>query len=115
MDRGGNIETDSFVFALLQYKNTPCRFLGQSPSSILFARKLKDGTPAAPGSLALRQEWIMTQERREKALAKNHLRNMEIWSRTSREKTVIATGQSVAVQSQQGRDKLKWNLRQSRK
>ena len=96
--------------AMLQYRNTPCRFLLQSPAQILFARRLKDGIPMTPGSLNLRPEWVMTAERREKALAKYHLKSNEVWSRYSRQKSELLVGQCVAVQNQHGLRKLKWEM-----
>ena len=84
--------------------------MGQSPATILFARKLKDGMPVAPGTLALRKEWILNAQQRELALAKNHLRYTEIWSRLSRDKSELVPGQLVSIQNQTGKNKLKWDI-----
>ena len=109
MDRTGGLNNDKFSFAILAYRNTPCRYLGQSPATILFARQLRGGTPMAPGSLQLRPEWLLTARNRELALAKHHLKSTEFLSRSSQEKTILEIGQSVSIQNQHGRDKNKWD------
>ena len=84
----GDLDTDGFTLALLQYCNTPCRYLEQSPAQILFARNLRDGVPQNPQQLILRPEWIQTKEAREKALSKKHIVATELWSRGTRGKMI---------------------------
>lgn len=67
----GTLNTDKFVAALLTYQNTPDQDTGLSPAQVLFARKLKDVVPCHPRDLMLFKEWILTQDAREKALAKD--------------------------------------------
>ena len=109
-DRNGNLDTDKFSLAIMQYRNTPCRFLDQSPAQILFSRNLKDGLPHPPESLRLRPEWIKTSYQREQALARKHLASTEFWSRSSKDHGVIPIGSSVAIQNFVGTCKLKWDL-----
>ena len=49
--KGGDLDTDAFMAALLTYWNTPDRDTGLSPSQVLFARKLRDSIPCKPGNL----------------------------------------------------------------
>ena len=91
--------------ALLQYPNTPCRYLNQSPAQILFARRLKDGVPCAPGALKMRPEWIQTAIAREKALSRKHVASSEVWSRGVREKEKLVPGDIVSVQQLVGKQK----------
>ena len=106
----GDLDTDSFPLALMTYRNTPCRYLGQSPSQILFMRKLKDALPQSKSSLQLRPEWIKTAEEREKAMARRHLASTEVWSRGVRNKDPLEVGSAVAVQSLVGKGKHQWSL-----
>ena len=106
----GELNTDTFSLALLNYRNTPCRHLGQSPAQILFCRNLKDALPQSKLSLNLRPEWIRTAEWREKALSKKHIASTEVWSRGVRSKDQLKIGESVAVQNMTGKTKHLWSL-----
>ena len=61
------MDTDALATGVLQYRNTPCRFLGVRPAKILFSRKLLDGVCIAPEQLQLRAKWVVTSEQRELA------------------------------------------------
>merc|ERR1712112_710428 len=65
----GSLNCDRFSRAILEYRNTPCRDIGVSPSNILFGRNLKDHLPANIENLKVRKEWRFTREMRENALA----------------------------------------------
>ena len=67
---------DAFTASMVQYRNTPCRFIGVSPSQILFPRKLWDQVCVAPEQLLLRAEWVLTSQKREQVLIKCHAAGM---------------------------------------
>ena len=50
------LDGEKLAAAVLMYKNTSCKFLGLSPSQLLFARKLQEGVPMEPESLKLMQK-----------------------------------------------------------
>ena len=40
-DNLGNLQVDMYELTILQYRNTPCQFSGQSPAQILYNSKLQ--------------------------------------------------------------------------
>ena len=96
------MDVDKFARALLQYRNTPLQGVGLSPAQILFGREIRDFFPFAPGKAGIRQEWRVTAEEREEALAKKHTANLESWNRNVKELPDLEIGQGVSVQNQTG-------------
>ena len=59
---GGSVDMSPMVAPMLQYRNTPCRFFGVTPTQKLFARKLQDGLCVALEQFKLRADWDLTAE-----------------------------------------------------
>ena len=108
-DKSGNLNNDKFSRALLNYRNTPCRDIGLSPSQIIFGRKLRDFIPCRPGEYEPRAEWILTREQREKALSRRYEmmgQRLKFGTKTLKK---LEVGNIVSVQNQTGPRAKKWD------
>ena len=103
------LETDKFTRALLAYRNTPSKDLGESPAQILYGRTLRDHLPVLKEHLQQRKEWIMLKAEREKALATKYGRIKDDLDRHSKPLTPLVVGTVVQVQNQRGKDPLRWD------
>ena len=91
----GDLDTDRFGRAILAYRNTPCKDLGQSPAQILYGRSLRDHLPVPKERLQQRKEWIMLKSEREKALSTKYGRIKEALSQHSHNLPPIPLGAVV--------------------
>merc|ERR1711954_499944 len=65
----GSLNTDKFMRAVMQYRNTPIPDLRLSPAQIVFGRQIRDFIPVLPYKYRPSQEWTLLREDRERALA----------------------------------------------
>ena len=108
-DGSGSLDNDKFARALMNYRNTPCKDLNLSPAQIIFGRKLRDHLPILPGNFQPQQEWILSQNRRELALARRYEKQGERWARGTKTLQRLEVGDIVSVQNQTGPRAKKWD------
>merc|ERR1711942_90788 len=109
MSPDGKVNTDKFLRAMLQYRNTPQPNTRMSPAQIVYGRYLRDFIPVVNNKYEPKQEWAMVKEYREKALARRLDRDGAILERHTKKLDVVPLGHAVAVQNQKGRFPKKWD------
>ena len=67
---GGNLNKDRFMRALMQYRNTPMQDSRRSPAQMAFGRQMQDFLLVLPHKYDPAKDWSVTQENRERTLAK---------------------------------------------
>ena len=69
----GELDTEEFQRAMLQYRNTPDQSTKLSPAMCIFGGPIKDFIPILPGKYKPHDTWRETLKAREEALRKRHM------------------------------------------
>ena len=103
----GEIDTEKYVRAILQFRNTPDSDSGLSPAQVIFGRQLRDILPFQPRSQVfdntqIRPLWRNIWSEKEEALRTRFGKQVESLTARSRALSPLSVGDVCCVQNQAG-------------
>ena len=104
----GSLHNEQAAKAILQYRNTPLPDLNLSPAQILFHRQLRDSIPCHPMHYHLHQDWLISAQQREAALAKRNQVITERYNSTAHKLPPLDAGTRVVLQNRRNKWDHKW-------
>lgn len=110
----GEVNTDAFTQAILQFRNTPDPENHISPAEIVFGRPLRDCLPVKPDSQIftndnVRPIWIELWKKREDTLRTRFARQTEALATKTRKLPPLQIGDNCRIQNQHGQSPKKWD------
>ena len=98
----GSLDTDSFHKAMLSYRNTVDPVTKFSLAMAIYGRQMRDGLPVLPGQYNPHNTWQEILDHRERAMAKRHVAQHELWSEHTSKLKPLMVGSKVFIQNQVG-------------
>ena len=105
----GELNTDQFQRAIIQYRNTPDKDTKFSPAMCIFGHPIRDFIPILPGRYIPHTTWCETLSAREEALRIRHMKDAERWTEHMKSIPPLIVGDYVRIQNQTGNYPRKWD------